>query len=103
MALTIQGATIGVDANGIQALINNLQTHVIDDTISKMNASQGALREKVDAAWVGQSAETFKNNMETDKNTLSTALKDSFEVLKSELFNIANTIGEEDQSLVQSR
>ena len=103
MALTIQGATIGVDANGIQQLINNLETHVIQDTISKMNASQAALRDKVDAAWVGQSAETFKNNMETDKGVLEKSLKESFEVLKSELFNIASAIGEEDQSLVQSR
>ena len=103
MALTIQGATIGVDANGIQALINELQTHVIDDTISAMNAAQSGLRDKVDAAWVGQSAENFKTNMETDKKVLETALKESFDTLKSELYNIASTIGEEDQSLVQTR
>ena len=67
---TIEGATIGFDQNNVATAINNLQVHVINDTITKMNESMASLREYVDNAWVDQSAEIFKENMEFEKTKL---------------------------------
>ena len=57
MALNIEGATIGFDANNVQTALNNLNTKCIGDAIRKMNDSMSELREYVDSAWVGASAE----------------------------------------------
>ena len=53
MALDISGATFGVDENGIQSFINELNTQCIQDTINKMNSGLAELRTAVDEAWVG--------------------------------------------------
>ena len=103
MALTIEGASIGFDANEIQALLNDMNTKCIQDTISKMNTGMSDLRNAVDAGWVGASAEQFKKNMETDKETISNALNTAFEVLKEELNNIVAKMSEMDEGLIQAR
>lgn len=103
MALDISGATFGVDANGIQSFINELNTQCIQDTINKMNSGLAELRTAVDEAWVGKSADTFKNNMESDKDSISKALNQSFEVLKAELFDIASKLSESDEGLITPR
>ena len=103
MALNIEGATLGVDANNVQTALNNLNTYCIQETISLMNSSMASLREAVDTAWVGQSAEVFKNNMEKDKETISKALNDTYEVLKSEMYQIVNEMEAADAELVKER
>lgn len=103
MALTIEGATIGFDANEIQALLNDMNTKCIEATINKMSQGMSDLRTTVDSAWVGASAEQFKKNMETDRETISKALNDSFNVLKGELNNIVNKMSEMDENLIQAR
>ena len=103
MALTIENATIGFDANNVQTALNNLNTRCIGDAISKMNDSMQSLREYVDSAWVGASAETFKNNMEADKNKVSEALRDTYDILKSEMYQIVNEMAAADEALVERR
>ncbi len=103
MALNIEGATIGFDANNVETALSNLNTKCIQDTINKMNSSMAALRDAVDAGWQGQSAETFKNNMEKDKETISKALNDTYEVLKSEMYQIVNEMAAADAELVKER
>lgn len=103
MALQISSADIGADTSGVQTALNNLQVHVIQDTISKMNNSMQNLRNSVDEAWVGQSAENFKDNMETDKTHVINALNETFEGLKSEINQIVARMGEADEALVERR
>lgn len=103
MALNIEGATIGFDANNVETALNNLNTRVIQDTINKMNSSMSTLRETVDSAWVGQSAEIFKDNMETDKEMISKGLNDAYDVLKSEMYQIVNEMTEADEGLLNRR
>lgn len=103
MALTIENATIGFDATNVEGALRNLNTRVINDTIKAMNSSMGTLREAVDAAWVGQSAETFKNNMEADKDSVTKGLEETFEALKTEMYEIVNKMGEADAELVKER
>lgn len=103
MALNIEGATLGYDANNVQAAFNSLNENVIAETITQMTSSMSTLREAVDAVWVGQSAEKFKENMEYDKNYIIDCLNQTKEVLHTELNEIVNKMDEVDQNLVQGR
>lgn len=103
MALNIENATIGFDANNVETALNNLNTKVIQDTITKMTSSMSTLRDYVDSAWVGASAEQFKTNMESDKEKISQSLRDTYEVLKSEMYQIVNEMAEVDAELVKGR
>lgn len=60
MALTIQGATIGYDANEVQTALNNIHTQVIEEAQNQLRQQLTQLDASVDEIWVGQSAETFK-------------------------------------------
>lgn len=103
MALNIENATIGFDANNIQEALNNLNTKCIQDTITKMNQSMDKLRTSVDSAWVGQSADIFKENMNTDKESIIKSLNETYENLRSEMYQIANQMAEADSNLVNRR
>lgn len=103
MALNIEGATIGFDANNVETALNNLNTRVIQDTIAKMNSKMSDLRNYVDSAWVGASAEQFKQNMESDKDKISQSLRDTYDVLKSEMYQIVNEMAAADEQLVNRR
>lgn len=103
MALNIENATIGFDENNVETALNNLNTKCIQDTITKMNNSMAGLREYVDSAWVGASAEQFKNNMEADKNKIAQSLQDTYDVLKSEMYQIVNEMAAADEELVKGR
>ena len=103
MALTIQGATIGYNANEVQTAINNLNTKVVRETINTMNRKLSDLRRVVDSAWVGQSAEQFKKNMQADVSRISKGLEDAADILQQELREIINKMDEMDQGLVQKR
>lgn len=103
MALNIENATIGFDANNVETALNNLNIKVIQDTITKMNNSMQGLRDYVDSAWVGSSAEQFKTNMESDKEKIAQSLQDTYDVLKSEMYQIINEMAAADEELVKGR
>lgn len=103
MALNIEGATVGFDATNVEKALSNLHTGVIQDAIVKMNDSMIQLRDYVDSAWVGASAEQFKTNMEVDKEKVTKALQDTYEILKSEMYQIVNEMAAADKELVKGR
>lgn len=104
MALNIEGATFGFDANGVQEALNNINTNVIQEAVDQMNNSMNDLRSWVDSAWVGESAEQFKKNMEADKRMITSQLDQSFNALQSVIRDqIGGTIAEADANLVKAR
>ncbi len=103
MALKIEGATLGYDANNVEAAFQSLNEKVIQDTIDKLNQDLEKLRTAVDNVWVGQSAEQFKTNMEHDANEISRCLQETRDVLRTELNEIVNKMDEVDQNLVAGR
>ena len=103
MALNIEGATLGFDANNVQAAINSLNTEVIENTKVTMNQKLSELRTAVDTIWVGASAEQFKKNMEFDVNKICSQLDETKKILEEELYNIVNKMGELDQNLIKGR
>lgn len=103
MALTIENATIGYNANEVEQALTNLNTKCIVETISSMRKGYEDLVSAVNEAWVGKSAETFKNNMLTDINTIEGALNSTYDVLKSEMYQIVNTMQENEENVLQER
>lgn len=103
MALDIERATLGYDANNVQEALNSLNLKVIEGSKIKLRNSLLTLRAAVDVVWVGQSAEQFKKNMDYDVDTICKALDETRGVLETELHEIVNKMDEVDQNLVQGR
>ena len=103
MALTIEGATLGYDANGIQKYISEINTKLVEDACTQLQTHLSELRAATDAVWVGQSAETFKTNMEHDVDAICAAMRESRDVLVAELTELGNRMGQLDENLVQPR
>lgn len=104
MGLGINGATIGYDTNELNDAMQRLNTEVISVAIEKMTSEMATLREQVDAVWVGQSAESFKNNMEFDKKVIIDALeKIRDEEIRGFMDQIVSNFDEIDQNLVKER
>lgn len=104
MGLSIDGATIGYDANELNDAMQRLNTEVISVAIEKMTSGMETLRDQVDAVWVGKSAESFKNNMEFDKKVIIDALeKIRDEEIRGFMDQIVSNFDEIDQNLVKER
>lgn len=103
MALNINNATIGYDANEVQTALNNIRTDVIGATQDALRQNMNSLREAVDNVWVGQSAENFKSNMSTDMEAICSYLDEAYESLKNELNQITNEMSQIDENLVEKR
>lgn len=103
MALNIEGATLGYDANNVMAAFNSLNQVVIGETVQKLQQGTAGVRSDVDSVWVGASAEQFKKNIDFDADVISKALYETREVLKGELAQIVIKMDEVDQNLVSER
>ncbi len=104
MGLGIGNATIGYDANELNAAMQRLNTEVISVAIEKMTSEMATLREKVDEVWAGKSAESFKNNMEFDKKVIIDALeKIRDEEIRGFMDQVVSNFDEIDQNLVKER
>lgn len=103
MALNIEGASLGYDANGVQSYINDINTNLVEEACTQLQTGLAGLRTATDQVWVGQSAETFKTNMEHDVDAICAAMRESREVLIAELKELANRMGQLDENLVQPR
>lgn len=101
--LNIEKATLGYDANNIQKLLNNINTHVINEAQSALRKNVSDLRKATDEVWVGQSAIIFKDNMDFDVNVVCQALDATFKVLQSQLFTIVSKMDEDDKELLGRR
>ena len=103
MALTISGATFGVDANELRTALNNINVQVIEAAKSEMRKGLSDLQTAVDTVWVGQSAETFKTNMVHDQNTIASKLDATYKSLVSEFARITKEMFEKESTLVTRR
>ena len=103
MALNIENATIGFDENNVEKSLNNLNVRCIGETIDLMKTSYMNLQTAVDAAWVGASADQFKKNVLSDINVISESLQETYEILKSEMYQVVNEMATVDAELVKAR
>ncbi|NLC48221.1 MAG: hypothetical protein GX758_02555 [Tenericutes bacterium] len=103
MNLNIEGATLGYDAFNVDRVLKEMNIDVIARAISVMEIGMIGLERDVRKVWVGASAESFINNMNTDVDKISDALTASHDVLKEELHQIIKKMDELDRNLVKGR
>ena len=99
MALSINNATYGYDANNLQQTINNLNINCIQKTINDLNKGILSLRATVDGVWKGQSAEKFKEKLESDANSVSKTISDLGDSLTSSMQSFVNNLAEIDNNI----
>lgn len=97
--LGIESATYGYDSNNTQNLINQINIKCVSDTVTAINTGLAELRVAVDQAWVGASAEKFKEKMEQDANAVSKAIEDAGEMCKSTLRSTVSQMAAVDESI----
>lgn len=103
MALNIENATVGFDENNVEKSLNNLNVRCIGETIDMMKSSYANLQTAVDAAWVGVSADQFKKNVLSDIEVISQSLQDTYDILRSEMYQVVNEMAAVDAELVKAR
>lgn len=103
MALNIEGATIGFDANNLQSTLNHIQNNCVNNAKNALKRNMDTLRSAVDDCWVGQSAETFKSNMQHDVDAICKHLDDAYAALKGVFQDVQNQYAALDEGLIQGR
>lgn len=103
MALTIEGASQGYDRGGVEVLMQRIHSEVINEAKNSMQNNLSNLNTAIDDIWQGQSATNFKNNMALDVQSIKDALDATYEVLNTEIHQVANAMAQVDQELVKAR
>ena len=101
MALNIEGATVGYDHAGIDALMGEIKADVIEEAKNKLKESESTLDESLDTIWQGKSEETFKSNMHEDVLVVCDALDKAYDTLAAEIYRAGHAMGRVDEELVQ--
>lgn len=100
MALDINGATVGYDAEGLNTLLTNIKANVIEEAKEALKNSESKLDEALDAIWQGKSEETFKSNMHEDVLKVCDALDTAYNSLNAEVSKAALAMAHVDGALV---
>ncbi len=103
MALSIQGADIGYDTQGVNQLFTMIRTNVIDEASTAMKSNLSELETSIKEIWAGHSADQFIKNMKTDVDTISKALSAAEKQLTSEISQILKAMGQVDEDLIKAR
>ena len=90
MALTIETASIGYDANNLQSTLNSIHNNCVESTKSALKTNLDELRTAIDNCWVGASAEKFKDQMQRNVEDICKGLDLAYESLCS-TFNTAQS------------
>lgn len=102
MNFGIDQATVGYDKQGLQQVINNLNTNVFLASQNVIRASLPEVREAIDSCWQGQSAIAFKNRLDKDSQTMIDALSDLKDQCETQIWQIAKNIDNYDAALAES-
>ena len=100
MELTIKGATVGFDKEGISNLMTDIQANVIQEAKDKLDAERDNLNSTLDEIWQGHSEEIFKQNMFNDIETLKKQYDIMYNALAAEISQLHKAMGDIDQNLV---
>ena len=70
---------------------------------NSLRTNMATLREEVHACWVGQSANTYLENMQTDVDQIIQGLEEAYRALEAEFKKALSGLAEIDQQLVDKR
>ena len=103
MALDLDSLTIAYEASGVSALLSKIQAEVINKASNEVKRGADDLKESIDSFWVGESADRFKKNIDTDTNNISKALDQLYNKLEAEINSVAGAMQQVDENLIAER
>lgn len=78
------------DRAEMETKINKIHSKTVEKITNSMAKSLVSLIQKTDETWVGASGEMFKNNMQTDYETVCQSLRDIYDIFRKETYQIIN-------------
>lgn len=103
MALTIEGASVGFDSNGLNTLLEDIQVKLVDDTANHLIDNYEKLQESLREIWQGQSEQIFEANIGTDLQKIVSAIRSAGEHLSTTVTNMGAEVIHADEELVKPR
>jgi uncharacterized protein YukE len=103
MALTIENASVGYDENNLSKTLSNVHNNCVIEAKTELRNKLSELNSAVNDCWVGQSAETFKSNMQHDVEEICKGLDAAYEGLEAEFNKVIAGLSEVDQQLIDAR
>lgn len=103
MALTIEGASHGYDENNMVTTLEHVHNNCVQEAKTALRNNLAQLNNSVNDCWVGQSAETFKQNMNHDVEEICKGLDAAYEGLEAEFKKVLAGLSEIDQELIEKR
>jgi len=101
MTLGISNATVGYDVNGMQSLINDVNTKCVVPACTSIRTNAQNVRTVIDAVWVGASAEAFKTKLSEDTDTLCQTLEQVGEDIQGQLNTAGSNVEDYDNALAE--
>jgi uncharacterized protein YukE len=99
----VSGADLGYSKTGIESLLQDIKANVIEKASGELGDKKKSLDNAIDIIWNGQSADTFKTNMQNDVGIIQKALTDLYAALESEVNQVGQEVGRIDEKLVEER
>ena len=101
--LNIGGATIGYDSSNLQKTFDNLHTSCVSDTKKIMKSKTENIENSVLKAWVGTSADMFKDNWDRDVDYVSKKLDEVSKQLEDQFNTIIKSMNKKEDAIVSKR
>lgn len=102
MALTIENASFGYDANNLQSTLNNIHNNCVESTKSALRTNLDELRTAIDNCWVGSSAEKFKDQMQRNVDDICKGLDLAYDSLCSTFYNAQSDMQSVDDEIAST-
>lgn len=99
MALNIEGATYGYDKDGLSALKENIRIKCIEQTKDTLSKGHTDLKDKIDEAWVGSSANKFKIKLAGDIHDTKNAIDNVGATISKILTDALKGMADVDESI----
>ena len=99
----VADADLGYSKSGIEGLLADIKANVIEKASGELGDKKKDLDTAIDTIWNGQSADTFKTNMQNDVTIIQQALVDLYAALESEVNQVGQEVGRIDEKLVEER
>ena len=103
MAVSLDNLTIAYEGSRVSALLSKIKAEVITKASTEVKRGADDLKDSIDTFWDGESADTFKKNIDTDTQNISKALDKLYDTLEAEINTVAGRMHEVDEQLINER
>ena len=103
MAVSLDNLTIAYEASRVSALLSKIKIDVITKAADEIKRGADDLKDSIDTFWVGESADKFKKNIDTDTQNVAKALDKLYDTLEGEINTVTGAMHQVDEQLINER